>query len=603
MLDKLTHSDSWQQFTAYVRKSDLFPRRFGRSEQRLVIQAIIVGLVAWAIVFFMRMCVRWIFHYVLAGILRAPSVVFVLVPLVIGAVITASIVLYRMQMIYYRDKTGHLHELIDLEGDGFERAISLYYATEPSFEQALLGQEGVAVRWEMPTFSLGVRKFAATLSTLGSGGSGGLEASAALIGENVAATLFKPRNTIDQISGIHPGLDKLKRWWGNQTIDSLQTAQLSGIAAAITVLIGAPFTAAFFTSEVMYRRRPLIEKLIFSLIAALVSYFMSTLVTGHAAVFNAERTFLPPTTLRYYGLISLMAIAIAFVSIYFTRSLRWLDHTMHHRLPNIYVRQMTGAAITGLVAIAVVMINNHFGLASMEESLRLVLSTSDGAVDMALAGQIGLALAAVVLVAKMLAVQMTIASGGSSGLLIPALYYGAMVAVIFAKATGSEPMTLIVPAMTASLISIVSVPMAAIMLPVELFSSHYIVPAMFVLVICTLLTQEDKIYRTQQETFQQRQIAPGVDVRRAKIPPQWAGSTLVDLDFRRKYEATVIGVLDVSNDEGKPQVRLKSAANVVLQQGDTLIVIGEEEQLETLQDEIDALFLAADPNQLAEPDQ
>jgi H+/Cl- antiporter ClcA len=39
----------------------------------------------------------------------------------------------------------------------------------------------------MPTFSLAVRKFLATWATLGSGGSGGLEASVALIGESLAA--------------------------------------------------------------------------------------------------------------------------------------------------------------------------------------------------------------------------------------------------------------------------------------------------------------------------------------------------------------------------------------------------------------------------------
>ena len=46
-----------------------------------------------------------------------------------------------------------------------------------SLEQALTGQEGVAVRWQMPTLTLAVGKFLATLTTIGSGGSGGPEAS------------------------------------------------------------------------------------------------------------------------------------------------------------------------------------------------------------------------------------------------------------------------------------------------------------------------------------------------------------------------------------------------------------------------------------------
>ena len=50
-------------------------------------------------------------------------------------------------------------------------------ASEPAFEQALTGQEGVEVRWQMPTVTLAVGKFLATLTTIGSGGSGGPEAS------------------------------------------------------------------------------------------------------------------------------------------------------------------------------------------------------------------------------------------------------------------------------------------------------------------------------------------------------------------------------------------------------------------------------------------
>jgi K+/H+ antiporter YhaU regulatory subunit KhtT len=114
-----------------------------------------------------------------------------------------------------------------------------------------------------------------------------------------------------------------------------------------------------------------------------------------------------------------------------------------------------------------------------------------------------------------------------------------------------------------------------------------------VLVVCTLLTQDDKIYRTQRETFKQRQIAPGVEVRRAQVPPQWTGMTLIDLDFRRKYELTVIGLLEVSGEDGLPHVRLNSAPTIMLQEGDTLIVLGAEDQLDALQDQLDMLFMEA----------
>ncbi|MEZ4518286.1 MAG: chloride channel protein [Chloroflexota bacterium] len=533
--------------------------------------------------------------------MSSPSVVFVIVPLLIGAAITSAIVLYRTTFIYYRDSTGHIHELLDVEGDGLERAISLYHASEPSFEQALLGKEGVEVRWDMPTFSLAMREFGATLATLGSGGSGGLEASVALIGESLAAAKYKPRAGIKKVGHSHTLVGKTSAWWAAKNSDYLQTAQLSGIAVAITVLTGAPFMSAFFAAEVMYRRRPLIEKLIYSLLSALVAYFLTTVVSrGHTAYFEVERVYLPPNEWQYYGLIILMAVVISFVSIYFVRARRSLDHLFHTYMPNIWVRHLTGAALTGLVAIIVVLVNTHFGLANEEESLRLILSTSDGVVDLALAGQMTLAVAAIALIGKIAATLTTISSGGSAGLLIPSLYFGSMVAVIFASRSSYEPMMLIVPAMTAGLISIVNVPLTAIMLPIEMFSSHYILPAMLVLVVCTLLTQDNKIYRTQRETFRQRQIAPGVEVRRATVPPQWAGSTLIDLDFRRKYELTVIGILEVSGEDGLPHVRLNSAPTIKLEEGDTIIVLGAAEQLDHLQEQIDELVDEAKNEPVAE---
>jgi hypothetical protein len=53
----------------------------------------------------------------------------------------------------------------------------------------------------------------------------------------------------------------MSRPWEAPNPAYLQTAQLGGVAAAATVLLGTPLAAAFFASEVMYRNRPVLEKL------------------------------------------------------------------------------------------------------------------------------------------------------------------------------------------------------------------------------------------------------------------------------------------------------------------------------------------------------
>ena len=165
------------------RVLDRLPDSLHHENRRLIIQSALVGAAVWGPVFVLKLLVNATFDTVVTWLDGIPSVLVVL-PLLLGAAVVAFIVTRgRTAMITYYDRQDHVHELIDVEGDGVERTIALYYASEPSFERALLGKEGVAVRWELPTLSLAGRKFAATWATLGSGGSGGLEGSVALIGE------------------------------------------------------------------------------------------------------------------------------------------------------------------------------------------------------------------------------------------------------------------------------------------------------------------------------------------------------------------------------------------------------------------------------------
>ena len=144
-------------------------------------------------------------------------------------------------------------------------------------------------------------------------------------------------------------------------------------------------------------------------------------------------------------------------------------------------------------------------------------------------------------------------------------------------------MVLIVPAMVASLVSIANVPLAAILFAVEAFGSVYMVPALFMMVIGTILAHEQTIYRTQRETYESRQILPGVSVRRLSIPARWANRTLIDIDFRRRFDLNVIGLVEYRTNEGSPRVRLGTASSTILEEGDTLIVLGRDEKLAELE--------------------
>lgn len=563
---------------------------FNDEERRLILQSVVIGVLVWAAVFSLKAGVHWLFDAVVGWLEAAPSLLFVFAPLLIGATIVAAISRYHAQTIYYRDSAGQINPLNDVEGDGLERAISLYYTSEPTLENALTGQEGVAVRWQMPTLSLALRKFAATLVTLGSGGSGGLGASVTLIGESLSASLFKPRRILHgETPPPHRWLTRAWRWWQAGNPDHLQTAQLSGIAAAISVLLGAPFAAAFFATEVMYRRRPIIEKLMFSLISALVAFFLTDIFSaGNTAIFVTEVRYVPPSDLGYLGMLVLMSVVISLLSIFFRLLRERLDQAFHHRLPGFYGRHLLGAGLTAVIAILVAWITRQTGLT--EDGLQLVLGTGESVINAALAGQLTVAVALLALGAKMIATLTTITSGGSAGLLVPSLFFGTMVASAFAQWFHYEPMVLIVPAMTASLVSLVSVPLAAILFTVEIFGSVYMVPALVVLVVTALLTHDNSIYRSQRETFDSRQILPGVSIRRVRIPAAWEGQTLIDLDFRKQFDLNVIGLVEQGERGGNPRIRLGTASTTVLEAGDLLVALGRDEQLAALETAVAELY-------------
>jgi Trk K+ transport system NAD-binding subunit len=151
-------------------------------------------------------------------------------------------------------------------------------------------------------------------------------------------------------------------------------------------------------------------------------------------------------------------------------------------------------------------------------------------------------------------------------------------------------MVLIVPAMVASLVSIANVPLAAILFAVEAFGSVYMVPALFMMVIGTILAHEQTIYRTQRETYESRQILPGVSVRRLSIPASWANQTLIDIDFRRHFDLNVIGLVEYRSNDGRPRTRLGTASSTILEEGDTLVVLGRDEKLAELEAFLEAEY-------------
>ena len=181
------------------------------------------------------------------------------------------------------------------------------------------------------------------------------------------------------------------------------------------------------------------------------------------------------------------------------------------------------------------------------------------------------------LVGKLLATMCTIGSGGSAGMLVPSMYLGGMAGVIVATLTGYPAAALVVPSITASLVSLVNVPLTALMLTVEVFGADFLLPALLVLIVTLLLSHPTSVYRTQRERDDSREIMPNYTVRRIQIPAAWDGMTLRQLDLRANYDVNVIGYITTS--EQGAQITPNVPAMRPLHTGDRLVVMGHTQAL------------------------
>jgi CIC family chloride channel protein len=568
-------------------------------ERRLLFQAAIVGVTVWAFVAVLKWSVHAGLKLTEAFLTRTGTIVSVWIPLLIGAACVAGVARYRRVTVHYRDDQQRLHALDAVEGDGLERAIALYFTSEPTFERALLGTQGLEARWRLPTFSLALRKMVASWFTLVSGGAGGLEASVTLVGESTAAGLFKPRSLPRVVPAalrqLVPASDRrpslLQRavdWWRAGQSEDLQAAQLCGIAAAIATLLGTPFAAAFFAIEVIYRRRPIVDRLIYALVSALIAFFLNHLVTGAHSPF-ASVSLRPPLYVgRYYLALSALAISMGLLSTAFRALRAAADRAFHTRFSPPIKRHIAGALLTGSLAVAAVLLMQWLGWklppgAEGPSAAWLVLGPGENIINWTLEGKLGVGVALVSLLARFFATISTIASGGSAGLLFPTLTFGCLAASAWSGVFELDAALLVVPAMTASLASVANVPLAAIMLVVEGFGAQWIVPSMFVLVIASIFAHNNSIYRAQRESFDRGQILPGVSVRRIRVPGAWAGRDLRALGVRERYGLTVIGMVDrreSADGSLDERIVLNPPPTQILTRGDMLIVLGEDDRIE-----------------------
>jgi len=357
-----------------------------------------------------------------------------------------------------------------MDGDGVEESIEYFHI---DFDEEHESQS----RYTKPTFLSAFKRWCLTLLTLATGGSGGLEGPMLPIGEAIGAGWSK-------IFGVIRSND-------------LRAMQMSGIAAGITTLLNAPFAGAIFAAEVVFTEKIVYRTLFFSLIAAVVAYELNNHFLHFQPIFSiAEHDY-------HYSLYEYMEVV--FVAVFCSApagfGLRFIFHRLNEKMRRVPIgyRASMGALAAGLLALGMWWIfgiePNHI-LGMGENSLQDVLYGTGNPLL-----TVWWVLFLIVFV-KVLATGFTLMSGGSAGLLIPAMVMGGLTGLGVSQLL----MTLGIPlyqesanlfavaGIASALVAVVEVPLASIALVMELFGAKYAPAAIVACVVCHMLAKRFQVY-------------------------------------------------------------------------------------------------------------
>lgn len=250
--------------------------------------------------------------------------------------------------------------------------------------------------------------------------------------------------------------------------NSIRTLVACGAAAAIAASFNTPLAGVIFAMEVI-----VMEYTIAGFTPVILGAVAATAMSR--AVFGEETAFLVPTvgsaTLPDLIYITVMGIAIGAASAGFVALIRWLRQRLMQQSP------LTVLPVVGLLV-------GSLGVVVPE-----VLGTGYDTVNLAVAGQLGMQLMVIILIAKFVASAVCVASFMPGGLIGPAIVMGSLAgglysqAINYLPAVDSDPTLYAMLGMGAMMSSTLQAPLAGLLALLEMTGSPaLIMPAMLAVV-------------------------------------------------------------------------------------------------------------------------
>jgi CIC family chloride channel protein len=358
--------------------------------------------------------------------------------------------------------------------------IIYYFAREAKGHGVPEVMEAVALRGGRIRPRVVIAKMIASASCIASGGSVGREGPIVQIGSAFGSTV-----------GQWLGVDQRR----------LRTLVGCGAAAGIAATFNAPVAGALFAVEIILADFGVMQ------FSPIVISSVAATVVGHHYFGDFPAFKVPAYSLVHYSelfVYAVLGILAGLAALVFVRLLYWSEDLWDK--PRIWppLKAMLGGAIVGVIGIWFPQVFG-VGYEAIEEALR---------------GEIIWQLLFVLVIAKIVAVSITIGSGGSGGIFAPSLFIGAMVGGAVGTVvnqlwpeTTAGPGAYALVGMAAVVGAATHAPITAIVIIFELTADYKIMlPLMISTIIATLLTTR----LLKGSIYTMKLLRRGVDIHRGR---------------------------------------------------------------------------------------
>lgn len=300
-------------------------------------------------------------------------------------------------------------------------------------------------------------KLLTTFITIIFGGSVGLEGPATQIG-----------GTISSFIGNITKMDIMDK----------RRLVVCGISAGFVSVFNAPVGAAIFACEVLYIGKLSYISLLPSLIASFVSYYVGLYMGNKPLIFRIN--YVPKNQITAFIHICIFGAAIGILAILFIKLVKYTEHAFK----KIKIYTPLKGIIGGIIIILMVYSTNSFtslGIGDVTMN-KIILGTKTENFSF---------------ITKSLTTALTLGSGGSGGILTPMLFIGSSFGNAWAQILGLNIAFYSAIGMAAFLAACSNVPIASIIIAMELFGNDVGIYAAIAIGISYIIVGHESIYPTQ----------------------------------------------------------------------------------------------------------